>query len=131
MSTILSAVLTVFFTLPFLGSILVFIVIKIITKKSRKSLHKAVDYTTLLYIISVHFLIVTIWGKSFFWLIIILMIFIAMVFVFLHWKVKEEIILKKVFKGFWRFNFIVFFLAYITLTLYGIIHGAVIFTFSV
>ncbi|MFJ7728924.1 DUF3397 domain-containing protein [Neobacillus sp. NPDC097160] len=130
MSTILSAVLTVFFTLPFLGSILVFFVIKIITKKSRKSLHKAVDYTTLLYIISVHFLIVTIWGKSFFWLIILLMIFIAMVFVFVHWKVKEEIILNKVFKGFWRFNFIVFFLAYITLTLYGIIHGAVIFTFS-
>ncbi|MFK9092321.1 DUF3397 domain-containing protein [Bacillus salipaludis] len=130
MSTILSALLTVFFTLPFLGSILVFFIIKLITKKSRKSLHKAVDYTTLLYIISVHFLIVTIWGKSFFWLIILLMIFIAMVFVFVHWKVKEEIILKKVFKGFWRFNFIVFFLAYITLTLYGIIHGAVIFTFS-
>ena len=130
MSTFFSAILTVFFTLPFLGSILVFFVIKLITNNFRKSLHKAVDYTTLLYIISVHFLLVTIWGKSFFWLIILIMMFIAIVFVFVHWKVKEEIVLKKVVKGFWRFNFIVFFLAYNTLTLYGIIHGAVIFTFS-
>jgi len=130
MSAFLSAILTVFFILPILGSILVFCVIKLITKKSRNSLHKAVDYTTLLYIISVHFLLVTIWGKSFFWLIILIMMFIAIVFVFVHWKVKEEIVLKMVVKGFWRFNFILFFLAYITLTLYGIIQGAVIFTFS-
>ncbi|MFZ7946753.1 MULTISPECIES: DUF3397 domain-containing protein [Bacillaceae] len=130
MSTILSAILTVFFTLPLLGSLLVFIVIKFFTKKSRKSLHAAVDYTTLLYIISVHFLIVTIWGKSLFWLIILLMILIAMVFVIVHWKVKEEIVLKKVVKGFWRFNFLVFFLAYLTISLYGIIRGALTFTFS-
>ena len=130
MSAFLSAILTVFFILPILGSILVFCVIKLITKKSRNSLHKAVDYTTLLYIISVHFLLLTIWEKSFIWLIILIMIVIAMVFVIVHWKVKEEIVLKMVVKGFWRFNFILFFLAYITLTLYGIIHGAVIFTFS-
>jgi len=130
MSAFLSAILTVFFILPILGSILVFCVIKLITKKSRNSLHKAVDYTTLLYIISVHFLLLTIWEKSFIWLIILIMIVIAMVFVIVHWKVKEEIVLKMVVKGFWRFNFILFFLAYITLTLYGIIQGAVIFTFS-
>jgi hypothetical protein len=122
--------MTVFFTLPFLGTLFVFFVIKLVAKNSRKSLQKALDYTTILFIISVHFLIVTIWGKSFFWLIILVMIFIAMVFVFVHWKVKEEIVLKKVMKGFWRFNFILFLLAYIALTLYGLIHRALIFTFS-
>lgn len=129
MSTVLSAFLTVFFTLPFLGTILVFIVLKFITKNARKSLHRALDYTTILFIISVHFLIVTIWGKSLFWVILLIMIMFAMVFVFVHWKVKEEIVLGKVMKGVWRFSFLFFFLAYITLTLYGLIHQVVIFTF--
>jgi hypothetical protein len=101
-----------------------------ITKNTRRSVHVALDSTTILFIISVHFLIETIWGKSLFWLIILLMILIAMVFVFVHWKVKEEIILKKVMKGFWRFNFILFLVAYISLTLYGLIQQALIFTFS-
>lgn len=99
------------------------------TKNKRKSIHKALDYTTILYIISVHFLIITLTGKSLSWLILLFMILIAMVFVVVHWKVKQEIILKKVAKGFWRFNFIIFFLAYITLTLYGLIYRAITFTF--
>ncbi|MBO0959216.1 DUF3397 domain-containing protein [Neobacillus sp. MM2021_6] len=129
MSTILSAFLTVFFTLPFLGTILVFLMLKFITRNSRRSLHLALDYTTILFIFSVHFLIVIIWGKSLLWMIILIMIMIAMVFVFVHWKLKEEIILGRVMKGFWRFSFLFFFLVYITLTLYGLIHRVVIFTF--
>ncbi|MDQ1146811.1 ABC-type multidrug transport system permease subunit [Bacillus sp. SORGH_AS 510] len=130
MSSILSSVLTVLFALPVLGSVLVFLFGKVITKNSRRAVHLTLDYTTILYIISVHFLIVTILGKSLFWVIILLMIMIAMMFVFVHWKVKEEIILKKVMKGFWRFNFILFFLVYIALTFYGLISSAVTFSFS-
>ena len=107
-----------------------FIITKLVTNNNRKSVHRALDYTTILFIISVHFLIETIWGKSLSWLIILIMILIAMVFVFIHWKVKEEIVLRKVLKGFWRFNFILFLLAYISLTLYGLLHRAIIFTFS-
>ncbi|MCL6570692.1 MAG: DUF3397 domain-containing protein [Bacillus sp. (in: Bacteria)] len=127
MMTVLASVLTIFLTFPFLGIILIFFVIKQVTNNTRKSVHKALDYTTILFIISVHFLIVTIWGKSLFWLIVLFMIFIAMLFVFVHWKLKGEIVLKKVFKGFWRFNFIFFFLTYITLTLYGLIERVLTF----
>jgi hypothetical protein len=79
---------------------------------------------------AVHFLVVTIWGKSLFWLILLVLIMIAMVFVLIHWKIRGEIILPKVFKGFWRFNFLIFFVAYISLTLFGILRSAVTFTFS-
>jgi len=126
----LSSIISIFFALPFLGFLLVFIITKLVTNNNRKSVHKALDYTTILFVISVHFLIETIWGKSLFWLIILIMILIAMIFVFVHWKVKEEIVLRKVLKGFWRFNFILFLLAYITLTLFGLLHRAIIFTFS-
>ncbi|MCM3114040.1 DUF3397 domain-containing protein [Neobacillus sp. MER 74] len=100
------------------------------TKSTRKAVHISLDSTTFLFIISVHFLIVTIWEKSYFWVIILIMILIAMIFVLVHWKVKEEILIKKVIKGFWRFNFLLFLLAYLTLTLYGLIHRALIFTFT-
>lgn len=125
----LSSIISVFFTVPLLGFIIVFLLSKLITKNSRRSVHKALDYSTILFIISVHFLIVTILGKSLFWLIILIMILFAMVFVVIHWKAKGEIIFNKVFKGFWRFNFLFFFLAYITLTVFGLIHRAVMFTF--
>ncbi|MFP5111175.1 DUF3397 domain-containing protein [Bacillaceae bacterium C204] len=130
MITFLTSIISIFFALPFLGFLLVFFGVKLVTNNTRKSVHRALDSTTILFVISVHFLIVTIWGKSFFWLIILTMILIAMVFVLVHWKVKEEIILKKVMKGFWRFNFILFLFAYLTLTLYGLINRALIFTFS-
>jgi hypothetical protein len=90
----------------------------------------ALDYTTLLYIISVHFLMVILWGKSFFWLIILVVLVVAMVFVLVHWKVKQEIIVKRVWRGFWRFNFILFFFAYFVLTFYGLVSRAISFSFS-
>ncbi|TWE08931.1 uncharacterized protein DUF3397 [Neobacillus bataviensis] len=130
MSTIFSSVLTVFFAIPIIGTFLVFTVIKLTLKTTKKALHMALDYTTIFYIISVHFLIVTLWDKSFFWLIILVMLVIAMVFVFVHWKVKEEIIVKRVWKGFWRFNFILFFFTYFVLTFYGLVSRAITFSFS-
>ncbi|MEH7075061.1 DUF3397 domain-containing protein [Neobacillus drentensis] len=130
MITVLSSIISIFIALPFLGFIVVFFAMKFITNNTQKSVHVALDSTTILFIISVHFLILTIWDKSFFWFIILLMILIAMVFVFVHWKIKEEIILKKVIKGFWRFNFILFLFTYLSLTVYGLIYRALIFTFS-
>jgi predicted lysophospholipase L1 biosynthesis ABC-type transport system permease subunit len=130
MSTIFSSVLTIFFAIPVLGTILVYSIIKLFLKTTKKAIQKALDYTTILYVISVHFLIVTIWGKSFFWLIILVMLVMAMVFVFVHWKVKEEIIVKRVWKGFWRFNFILFSFTYFFLTFYGLVSRAITFSFS-
>ena len=128
--TILTSIISVFFTVPLLGLIIVFVPSLLITKNSRKAVHFALDYSTLLFIISVHFLIVTILGKSFFWLIILEMILSAMLFSIVHWKVKGEIVINKVLKGVWRFNFLFFFTAYIVLTLFGLIEHAVTFTFS-
>ncbi len=129
MKSILSTILTLFFAMPFLGFFLVFIVVKGLTKNSRKAMHTALDYSTILFIGSVYFLIDTIWGKSLFGIIILVLIIIAIFFVFAHWKLKGEIMLIKVWKGFWRFTFLLFFLAYITLTLYGLIVRALTFTF--
>jgi hypothetical protein len=130
MGTLISTILALLFIMPFFGFLIVFVVLRLSTKDTRKSIHYALDYSTILFIFSVHFLIKTIWGKSLLWLIILVLIVTAMVFVIVHWKVKGEIDLRKVMKGFWRFNFLLFSLLYIGLTLYGLIHRALTFTLS-
>lgn len=123
MSEIFSNVAAAFITIPILGYIIIFIVSKQVTKQHRRSVQIALDGSTLFFIISVHYLIMTIWDKSFLWLILILILLIGVAVVFLHWKVKEEIDYHKVFRGFWRFNFLVFFSAYTILLIIGIIQS--------
>ncbi len=130
MNSFISSIITIFLTVPLLGFFIIYVLNKLITKNARKSFHKALDYSTILFIVAVHFLLITIWGKSFFGLILLILLVIAMIFVVIHWNLKGEIIFTKVFKGFWRFNFLIFFLAYISLTVFGILRSAVTFTFS-
>ncbi|MFT8323034.1 MAG: DUF3397 family protein [Bacillus sp. (in: firmicutes)] len=46
----------------------------------------------------------------------------GIILVILHWKIKEEINYKKVFRGFWRINFLLFFCMYLFLMTYGLIY---------
>jgi hypothetical protein len=126
-STIVSHIITLFFMVPILGYILLFILFKIFTKNHRKSVHRALDYSTVLFIMSVHFLLLTIWGKSMFWLILLIMSCIGIMFVIIHLRAKGEIEILKVLKGFWRFNFLLFFFAYIGLVFFGLIQRVAIF----
>lgn len=121
MATFISAIIATFVTIPLIGYIIIFIVSKLLTKKHRKSVGIALDATTLFLIIGVHYLIIVIWEQSLLWLILIVLILTAAVFVILHWKWKQEIYLPKVFKGFWRFNFLLFSFAYCVLLFYGLI----------
>lgn len=121
MSGVLSFLFTLLITVPILCYFIVFVISKWLTKNQRKSIHHASDYSTLFFIFSVHFLILTIWGKSLLWIMVLLLLFIAAIFAVVHWKVKGEIIFTKVFKGFWRFNFLMFFIAYIALTFIGLL----------
>lgn len=120
MSAFFSGIVATFITIPILGYLMVFIISKQITRKHRKSVHIALDVSTLLFIISVHFLVISIWDRSFLWLILLLILAIAIVIVLIHWKVKEEIQFPLVFRGFWRFNFILFFSIYVVLICLGL-----------
>jgi hypothetical protein len=108
-------------TLPLVGYLLMFIFSKQLTKNHKRSVQRAIDFSTLLFIISNHFLIVVIWGKSFLWLILLILITLAIIFVLYHWKVRQEIEYTRVFKGYWRMNFLLFFSSYVVLIIYGII----------
>ncbi|GIN61421.1 hypothetical protein J27TS8_14140 [Robertmurraya siralis] len=123
MSNVFSNVAAALITIPILGYIIIFVICKQATKQHRRAVQMALDGSTLLFIISVHYMIMTIWNKSLLWLILILILLIGAAVVLLHWKIKQEIDYHKVFKGFWRFNFLVFFSAYIILLIIGIVRS--------
>ena len=121
MSEVISSIIATFVTIPLLGYIIVFVISKLLTKNHRKSVKIAIDVTTLLFVISDYYFIKAIWGVSLFWLILLIMMIIAITFVLAHWKINHEIQFIKVFKGFWRFNFLFFGFIYILLLIYGLI----------
>ncbi|KKK39666.1 hypothetical protein WQ57_02955 [Mesobacillus campisalis] len=120
MTEILSVAAGLLVTIPLAGYLIMFIFSKQLTGNHRKSVYLAIDFSTLLFIFSVHFLIIMIWGKSFLWLIMLILIFLAVIFVLIHWKLRQEINFGRVFKGYWRFNFLLFFFVYLVLIIVGL-----------
>jgi hypothetical protein len=121
MTSVISSFFAIFITIPILVYVLIFIICKPFTKNHRKAVHIALDVSTIFFILSVHFLVITIWEKSYLSIIFLFMLCCAIIFVIMNWKIKGEIIFSRFFKGFWRFSFLVFFIAYIGLTIYGLV----------
>ncbi|EFV79520.1 MULTISPECIES: DUF3397 domain-containing protein [Cytobacillus] len=116
-----SSLIATLVTIPLLGYLAVFIISKQITKKHKRSVHIALDVSTLFFILAVHYLIVVIWDKSYLWMIVLSLLITAVTFIIMHWRIKQEINLRALFKGFWRFNFLLYFTAYIVLMLIGLV----------
>ncbi|WP_309472961.1 MULTISPECIES: DUF3397 domain-containing protein [Cytobacillus] len=116
-----SSLIATLVTIPLLGYLAVFIISKQITKKHKRSVHIALDVSTLLFILAVHYLIIVIWDKSYLWMIVLSLLITAVTFIIMHWRIKQEINLRALFKGFWRFNFLLYFTAYIVLMLIGLV----------
>ncbi|KAF0820255.1 hypothetical protein KIS4809_0835 [Bacillus sp. ZZV12-4809] len=121
MNTVFSSLIATLVTIPLLGYLAVFIISKQITKKHKRSVHIALDVSTFLFILSVHYLIIVIWDKSYLWMIFLCLLITAVVFIIIHWRIKQEINMRILFKGFWRFNFLLYFTAYIILILVGVV----------
>ncbi|RST60849.1 DUF3397 domain-containing protein [Siminovitchia terrae] len=131
MGTLFSSAAALFITVPLLFYIVVFTIVKQLTRNHKKALNAAIYLTTFILVISVHFLIMTIWESSYLFVIILFMLITAVFFTFLHWKTREEIIYWKVFAGYLRLNFLMFSVFYISLLLFGIITRAKNLIFSV
>lgn len=122
MTAIISAFVATLVTVPLLGYIIVFIIGKAVLKNHRSAVHLAVDVTTFFLIISVHYLIVTIWGKSFLWLLLLVLLLVGMMYAVFYWKTKDEMDVMKIARGFWRASFLLFLSAYVVLLMYGMIY---------
>lgn len=125
---VLAGLLATLVTLPILSYILIFIVAKKWTRNHRRSVQIAMDISTIFFITSVHYIILAIWGKHLFWMILLIVLAIACSVVIIHYKVNQEIVFEKVLKGFWRVNFMCFFCVYSLLFIYGVISRIILVT---
>ncbi|OIJ17736.1 hypothetical protein BKP45_19400 [Anaerobacillus alkalidiazotrophicus] len=120
MSNALAWIVATFVTLPLLAFYFVYIVSVKTTKNKRRSIKLAVDVTTILFIFAVYYIAYELWALSLFWLILIAILIVAIIFTIIHWKLSKDIELKKLIKGIWRLNFLLFLIVYFLLSIYGL-----------
>ncbi|WP_110929322.1 DUF3397 domain-containing protein [Bacillus massiliglaciei] len=121
MADLFSGFAATLITIPVFGYLIIFIIAKQATKNHRRSVQWAMDFSTLPFIFSVHFLVLTIWNKNMLWLLLIFMLMIAILVVVVHYNWKGEIDFRKVLRGFWRLNFVFFVCMYMILALLGMV----------
>lgn len=121
MTTVFSWFVATIITIPLAAYIICFVITKQVTRNHRLAVQISMDTSTILFIFSVHFLIQSIWERSLLWVLLLIIVSLATVVVVVHYKVKQEIIFKRVLKGIWRVNFAFFFFAYFVLTLLGLV----------
>lgn len=125
MSSILASFISLIVIIPMLGYLLVFSISKTVTNNHRQSVLLAVDCTTFLLIIAIHFLSKTIWERSFLPFIILLILIIAASYAIYYWRTRDDMEIVKILRGCWRANFLIFFVLYILLFFIGIIKSII------
>lgn len=108
-------------TFPLFGWYLLYIVKVKRTKNKRKSVRFASDWSTILFMASVYFIIYELWQQSLLLVVIAIFLLISMIFTWLHWYLSGDIHTGKLVKGIWRFNFIIFFCLHLFLVGYGLV----------
>ena len=120
MEFVLSAFIATLVTLPIVGYLIIFVVTKRWTKNHRKAVQYGINSSVLLLIVSVHFLIQSIFNMSLLWLVISVAILLSIAVVLVHLRFKEEIQYAKLLRGMIRLNAFVFTLSYLVLVVVGI-----------
>ncbi|WNF35561.1 DUF3397 domain-containing protein [Bacillaceae bacterium IKA-2] len=121
MSSAVAWLLATLITLPLLAFYLMYIITVKTIKNKKIAIKRSVDLSTILFIVAVYFIAYEIWSISLFWFVLITIISVAIIFTIIHWKYSNDIHLSKLLKGIWRLNFILFFLVYIILSIYGLL----------
>ena len=99
MEFVLSAFIATLVTLPIVGYLIIFVVTKRWTKNHRKAVQYGINSSVLLLIVSVHFLIQSIFNMSLLWLVISVALLLSIAVVLVHLRFKEEIQYAKLLRG--------------------------------
>ncbi|NGP44353.1 DUF3397 domain-containing protein [Bacillaceae bacterium SIJ1] len=102
----------------------VFVLLWFILRKrvgNRKAFFLTVDLTTILFIFSVHFLLMDLLRISLFWFLVIVICLIIAGFVIRQWRLGERIELWKALRSTWRLSFLIFATGYWLLLFIGVV----------
>lgn len=108
-------------TIPFVSTYIVYLINKSLSVHQWKAVHQSVQWTNILYISSCMIIVQVLFNRSIFWLIILLHLLMLIGVMIYQWKKQVDISLLHIFKIVWRASFIMFFLSYFLLAIYGIL----------
>ncbi|NUK29016.1 DUF3397 domain-containing protein [Parageobacillus sp. VR-IP] len=121
MDELLAWLLATFVTMPLLAFFLVYFFARKLWKRKRKSFYAAVNVSTLFFIVAVHFLLMILSGKSYLWYIVLFLLLMHMLIAIGYWRKKEDFHFAVIFRLFWRASFLLFFMLYAGLLVYGMV----------
>ncbi|KKI93747.1 hypothetical protein WQ54_01450 [Bacillus sp. SA1-12] len=112
------------FALPIVCFVFLLFVSRLMVKNKKKSILLTFDLSTIFFIMSVHFLLLTLFGRSFLFYIIVGILCLSL-FVYYMDNKRAQPSFTRVSKKVWRLSFLFFFVSYIILTLFGIAAGMI------
>ncbi|GGE41266.1 hypothetical protein GCM10011391_20020 [Pullulanibacillus camelliae] len=108
-------------TAPIAALIALYWLFKGVLGNAKRALHWSVDITTFILMLSVDAVMHEIWHQHFFGTLFFAFLFISILFILVSVLLREEVVMTKLIKGIWRFNFLLFLSGYFVLIVYGLI----------
>ncbi|TCP29080.1 uncharacterized protein DUF3397 [Scopulibacillus darangshiensis] len=117
---LLALLIALFSTMPILTLFFFMAIFRITMAKRRAAFGLAIDITTLFAVLSAAALALHIWHRTLFGPILLIILFVAFIFTIISWRKKDDFKVKRLFRGIWRLNFLVFMVLDSFLYIYGL-----------
>ncbi|MFC0271185.1 DUF3397 domain-containing protein [Metabacillus herbersteinensis] len=117
--------ISVLVMIPFLSLPFFYLLLSIKVKSKKKKFLWTADLSTFIFIVAVHFQLITIFQRSFTLHIVFSLLILTLIFLYIDYKKANNVSWKRVTKRTWRFSFFLFIFGYLLLTIIGIASGIV------
>lgn len=121
MGSFIVGVFVMFVILLFVGFFILYMFLCKLMKNKRKFVYIVMYVIMVFFIFFVYYVVVEIFGYFFLWLIVLVFLVVVMIMMFVYWKVKYDLEMRFIVKGFFWMNFVLFFIVYIVLNIGGIV----------
>ncbi|WP_440895191.1 DUF3397 domain-containing protein [Amphibacillus sp. Q70] len=120
MSQIIAYLIAFSITCPIIVTLIVYYILKYIFANRKKAIHKSMEYTAILYLISTILIVHESFDMNWLGNLAIFLLVVFLLFIIIQWKLTNDIRIKRIWQLYLRFIFLTFFIANIVLALLSI-----------
>lgn len=120
MSKIVAYLIAFLVTFPFIVTTLTYFILTYFIKYRKKVVHKCMEYTAVVHLISTVTIFNVIFQINILGSIAIFLLLVLFSFILIQWKLIRDIKIKRIWKLYLRFIFLLFFISNVVLTCFAI-----------
>lgn len=120
MSKIVAYLIAFLVTFPFIVTTLTYFILTYFIKYRKKVVHKCMEYTAVVHLISTVTIFNVIFQINILGPIAIFLLLVLFSFILIQWKLIRDIKIKRIWKLYLRFIFLLFFISNVVLTCFAI-----------